>query len=158
MKKQLVATCSVDKSIRIWNYSSTPRLEICESFHDEVYCVAFHPSGYHIVAGFTDKVRMMNVFSEKKLSTFKEIPIKSCREIQFSNGGHLFACVNSHVIQIYNFYTGENPHHMTFQGHDGKVRCISWFEDDSGFISAGWDGKINIWNIKNNMRPEHYFE
>ena len=158
MKKPLVATCSVDKTIRIWNFSSTPKLEICESFQDEVYWVAFHPSGYHIVAGFTDKVRMMNVFSEKKLSTFKEIPIKSCREIQFSNGGHLFAWVNSHVIQIYNFYTGENPHNMTFQGHDGKVRCISWFEDDSGFISAGWDGKINVWNIKNNLRPEYYFE
>lgn len=158
IKKQLVATCSVDKTVRIWNYSTPPKLEICETFQDEAYCVAFHPSGYHLVAGFTDKIRMMNVFSEKKLSTFKEIPIKSCREIQFSNGGHLFAWVNQHYIQVYNFYTGENPSNMIFSEHDGKVRCVSWFEDDSGFVSAGWDGKIYVWNIKNNQKPEYFFE
>jgi hypothetical protein len=62
-------------------------------FPDEAYSVAFHPSGFHIIVGFTDKVRMMNIFS-KKLSTYKEIPIKGCREIRFSNGGHLFACTN----------------------------------------------------------------
>ena len=101
---------------------------------------------------------MMNVFSEKKLSTFKEIPIKSCREIQFSNGGHLFACVNIYSIQIYNFYTGENPSNMIFNEHEGKVRCISWAEDDSYFVSAGWDGRIYVWNIKNNQKPEYYFE
>ena len=158
IKKNLVATCSIDKTVRIWNYSNPPKLEICETFQDEAYSVAFHPSGYHIIVGFTDKVRIMNVFSEKKLGSVKEIPIKSCREIQFSNGGHLFACVNQHYIQVYNFYTGENPPNMIFNEHDGKVRCISWFEDDSGFVSAGWDGKIYVWNIKNNQKPEYYFE
>ena len=158
IKKQLVATCSVDKTVRIWSYSTTPSLEICETFQDEAYSVAFHPSGFHIIVGFTDKIRMMNVFGSKRLSTFKEIPIKSCREIQFSHGGHLFACVNQHYIQIYNFYTGENPSNMIFNEHDGKVRCISWFEDDSGFVSAGWDGKIYVWNIKNNQKPEYSFE
>ena len=122
IKKQLVATCSVVKTVRIWNYSNPPKLEICETFQDEAYSVAFHPSGLHLIAGFTDKIRMMNVFSEKKLSTYKEIPIKSCREIQFSHGGHLFACVNQHYIQVYNFYTGENPPNMIFNEHDGKVR------------------------------------
>lgn len=159
IKKHLVATCSVDKTVRIWNFSSpSPKLDICEVFQDEAYSVAFHPSGYHIVVGFTDKIRMMNVFSEKKLSTFKEIPIKSCREIQFSNGGHLFACVNIYSIQVYNFYTGENPSSMIFNEHEGKVRCISWAEDDSYFVSAGWDGRIYVWNIKNNQKPEYYFE
>jgi len=97
-------------------------LEICETFQEEANSVAFHPSGYHIVVGFTDRIRMMNVFSEKKLSTIKEIPIKSCREIQFSNGGHLFACTNNDVIQVYNFYTGENLPTMIFNEHESKVR------------------------------------
>jgi cilia- and flagella-associated protein 57 len=159
IKKNLVATCSYDKTVRIWSYSPQNfKLDICESFQEEALSVAFHPSGYHIVVGFTDKIRMMNVFSEKKLSTFKEIPIKSCREIQFSNGGHLFACVNVYTIQIYNFYTGENLSSMIFNEHEGKVRCISWAEDDSYFVSAGWDGRIYVWNIKNNSKPEYYFD
>ena len=159
IKKNLVATCSIDKTVRIWSYTAQSfKLDICETFTEEALSVAFHPSGYHIVVCFTDKIRMMNVFSEKKLSTFKEIPIKNCREIQFSNGGHLFACVNVFTIQVYNFYTGENLSSMVYNAHEGKVRCISWAEDDSYFISAGWDSKIYIWNIKNNNKPEYVFE
>ena len=25
----------------------------------------------------------------------------------------------------------------------GQVKCIKWFDDDSGFISGGWDGFVN---------------
>ena len=56
--------------------------------------VAFHPSGFHIVVGFAEKIRMMNLFQDS-LKEYKTIPIKSCREIAFSHGGHLFACMNN---------------------------------------------------------------
>jgi len=29
IKKNLIATCSIDKSVRIWNNSNPPTLEIC---------------------------------------------------------------------------------------------------------------------------------
>jgi len=122
IKKYLVATCSIDKTVRIWNYNNKT-LEICETFQDEAFSLAFHPSGFHIIVGFTDKVRMINVF-QKTLKTFKEIPIKGCREIRFSNGGHLFACTNQHNISVYKFYTAENPPEFNFKAHIGKVRCI----------------------------------
>jgi WD40 repeat protein len=149
IKKQLVGTCSIDKTVRIWNWFSKT-LEICEVFPDEAYSLAFHPSGFHIIVGFTDKVRMMNIFS-KKLATYKEIPIKGCREIRFSNGGHLFACTNQHNISVYKFYTAENPTEYNFKAHIGKVRCVQWLDDDSGFISGGWDGSIYMWKLKEDV-------
>ena len=115
IKKTLVATCSNDKTVRIWNYG-TKTLEICELYPDDAYSIAFHPSGFHIIVGFTDKVRMMNIFS-KKLQTFKEIPIKGCRDIKFSNGGHLFACQNTSTISVFKFFTAENPPEYNFKGH-----------------------------------------
>ena len=93
IKKNLIATCSIDKTVRIWNNSNSPTLEICELFNDEAYSVAFHPSGFHLIVGFTDRVRMMNVFS-KSLKPYNTIAIKACREIRFSNGGQLFACAS----------------------------------------------------------------
>ena len=93
IKKNLIATCSTDKTVRIWNNSNPPTLDICYEYGDEAFSVAFHPSGFHIIVGFTDKVRMMNIFS-KTLKPFQNIPIKGCRDIKFSNGGHLFACAN----------------------------------------------------------------
>ena len=61
VKKKQVATCSHDKTVRVWNYD-TRTLEICEVFSEEAYSVAFHPSGFHLLVGFSDKLRMMNVF------------------------------------------------------------------------------------------------
>lgn len=35
----------------------------------------------------------------------KELPIKGCRDVQFSNGGQYFAAVNSNTVHVYNAYT-----------------------------------------------------
>ena len=152
IKKNLIATCSIDKSVRIWNNSNPPTLEICQQFSDEAYSVAFHPSGFHIIVGFTDRVKMMNVFPNatdprKKLKQFQTIPIKGCREIRFSNGGHLFACASQSNINVYKFYTGENTQDMIYKAHLGPVRCIHWMDDDSGFTSGGWDGNVFVWKL-----------
>jgi len=148
MKKQLVATCSHDNTIRIWNYH-TKTLEICEVFLDEPMSLAFHPSGYHLVVGFIDRVRIMNVYSHN-IRAFSEINIKACKEIKFSNGGHLFACANNspdtNEIKIYRFYSGDCPQEYIFK-HNARVKTIQWMEDDNGFISVSMDGSILQWRL-----------
>ena len=68
IKKNLIATCSMDKTVKIWSYSSSNgfNLEIDKEYTDEAFCVAFHPSGFQIVVGFADRIRMMNVFQDNK--------------------------------------------------------------------------------------------
>jgi cilia- and flagella-associated protein 57 len=63
IRKQLIVTCSLDKSIRIWNYVN----RTCEILHptsEECYAVAFHPSGFHLVVSTGDKIMFMNVLSK----------------------------------------------------------------------------------------------
>jgi hypothetical protein len=57
---------------------------------EDPQAVAFHPSGFHVIVAVPDKIFLMNVLS-KTLNPFKSIPIKHCSEVQFANGGHLFA-------------------------------------------------------------------
>ena len=90
----------------------------------------------------------MNVLS----NSFKEygtpLSLKGCREIKFSNGGHLFAAaLGSGAIYIYNFYTQECPANMLCKGHSNKVRCIDWYEDDMGFTSCGMDGNVFFFDL-----------
>ena len=40
---------------------------------------------------------MLNIY-EKEFVELKEIPIKNCKEIKFSHGGHLFAVANNNII------------------------------------------------------------
>ena len=42
--------------------------------------MAIHPLGYHIVAGFVDKLRFMNVLVDD-LQTVFEFDVRSCREV-----------------------------------------------------------------------------
>ena len=89
----------------------------------------------------------MNVLSTsiKEYNTFQ---LKQCREIKFSNGGHLFACaVGPGSIHIFNFYTSECPQNMQCKGHVNKVRCIDWFDDDMGFTSCGIDGNAYCYDL-----------
>jgi cilia- and flagella-associated protein 57 len=44
IRKTLVATCSTDKTVRIWNYMEHT-LENFKEFEEEATAVAFHPSG-----------------------------------------------------------------------------------------------------------------
>ena len=157
IRKPLVVTCSLDNSVRIWNYQEK-NLEVCEFFNDEPHSVAFHPSGFHIVVGFGDKLRMMNVF-DKSIQKYKDIPIRGCSEVRFSNGGHLFAAVQGNAIKVFNFYTGENPPNMEYKSHSGKVKAIYWSEDDFSFVSVGMDGIIYEWRLYANngiLHPQEY--
>lgn len=89
---------------------------------------------------------MMNILDDK-LDMYKEIQIAGCKEIQFSHGGHLFACHDKSVIQVFKFYSAECPSHFKFKAHDKYIKSISWLEDDSGFVSCAWDFQIFVWKL-----------
>ncbi|XP_048457939.1 cilia- and flagella-associated protein 57 isoform X3 [Rhincodon typus] len=148
IRKPLVATSSVDRSIRLWNYE-TNVLELYKEFQEEAYSVAIHPSGLYILVGFSDKLRLMNLLIDD-IRTFKEFTIRSCRECAFSNGGHVFAVVNGNVIHIHSTTTFENL--VNLKGHNGKIRAIVWNSDDSKLISCGMDGAVYEWNTLTGKR------
>ena len=150
IRKPLIVTCSVDRSVRVWNFRDQT-IEAMKFFPEDPLSVAFHPSGLQILVGFEDKLRLMNILMDD-IRTYKEFNIKSCRECRFSHGGHYFAAVNSNVIQIFNAWTCENVGNL--RGHNGKVRSLYWSADDSTLISAGGDGAIYEWRLSDFKREK----
>ncbi|XP_026024824.1 cilia- and flagella-associated protein 57 isoform X2 [Astatotilapia calliptera] len=148
IRKPLVATCSLDRSVRIWNYE-TKVLELCKEFQEEAYSVALHPTGLFILVGFSDRLRLMNLLIDD-IRTFKEFTVRSCRECAFSNGGHMFAAVNGNIIQIYSVTSFDNI--LNLKGHNGKVCRIEWSLDDSRVVSCGVDGAVYEWNTQSGKR------
>ncbi|XP_070706449.1 cilia- and flagella-associated protein 57 [Pempheris klunzingeri] len=148
IRKPLVATSSLDHSVRIWNYE-TKVLELYREFQEEAYSVALHPTGLFILVGFSDKLRLMNLLIDD-IRTFKEFTVRGCRECAFSYGGHMFAAVNGNVIHIYSVTSFENI--LNLKGHNGKVRGIEWSLDDSRLVSCGMDGAVYEWNTHTGKR------
>ncbi|XP_060897415.1 cilia- and flagella-associated protein 57 [Labrus mixtus] len=148
VRKPLVATSSLDQSVRIWNYE-TKALELYKEFQEEAYSVALHPTGLFVLVGFSDKLRLMNLLIDD-IRTFKEFTVRGCRECSFSHGGHMFAAVNGNVIHIYSVLSFENI--INLKGHNGKVHGIEWSLDDSRLVSCGVDGAVYEWNIQTGKR------
>jgi WD40 repeat protein len=150
LKKQLVATCSLDKTIKVWSHSTTNgfNLDINHEEEHQAYALAFHPSGFHLVVGFNQHISLMNIF-QNTLHKYKQIEVKGCKEIQFSHGGHLFACQSSSSILVYNFYTWDKIKNNDgeFKKHSAYIRSICWLEDDSGFVSSGYDENVCLWKL-----------
>jgi len=48
---------------------------------------------------------------------------------------------------VYKFYTWDRPKDWEFKKHSGFIRSICWLEDDSGFVSAGMDENVCLWNL-----------
>ncbi|CAL8326715.1 unnamed protein product [Arctogadus glacialis] len=116
IRKPLVASCSLDRSVRVWNYD-TNVLELYKEFQEEALSVSLHPSGLFLLVGFTDKLRVMNLLIDD-IRTVKEFTLRGCPECVFSHGGHLFAAINGNVVHIYSVTTFDNM--LTLKGHNGK--------------------------------------
>ncbi|ESO06916.1 hypothetical protein HELRODRAFT_76920 [Helobdella robusta] len=139
-KKSLVASCSNDQSIKIWDYDKN-QLEISKEFPFEILSVSMHPSGHYLIAGFSDRLRYLAVLVND-LKIIKEIPVKASYKCSFSNGGHLFAATNGNIISIYSAMLQENV--VNFTGHNMKIRNFAWSKDDSKMASCAdviyeWD-------------------
>lgn len=63
IRKQLVVTCSKDKTIKVWNYA-TRTLEISQTTAEDALAVTFHPSGFHMIVALLDKINIFNVLSK----------------------------------------------------------------------------------------------
>ena len=55
-------------------------LELQKDFPEEAYSVALHPSGLFLLAGFSDKLRLMNLLIDD-IRPFKEFTLRGCREV-----------------------------------------------------------------------------
>jgi cilia- and flagella-associated protein 57 len=49
--------------VRVWNFVEHKQL-LCKHFTEEPFSVALHPSGQHLIVGFSDKLRLMNLLMD----------------------------------------------------------------------------------------------
>jgi len=160
-QKPLLATVGADRTVRIWNYLKW-HCELCQGFQsDDPTCVSIHPSGTQIIVGLRERIRMYNIMVEE-LNLFRELPLKGCRQLEFCNGGHMFAACHGQMISVYQTYryngaTGlENL--FNFAGHTSNVSKILWSPNDSFMYSTGLDGNVYGWNLMGSDATARYDE
>eukprot|EP00485_Elphidium_margaritaceum_P004858 CAMPEP_0202687750 /NCGR_PEP_ID=MMETSP1385-20130828/3381_1 /ASSEMBLY_ACC=CAM_ASM_000861 /TAXON_ID=933848 /ORGANISM="Elphidium margaritaceum" /LENGTH=1277 /DNA_ID=CAMNT_0049342593 /DNA_START=35 /DNA_END=3868 /DNA_ORIENTATION=+ len=153
VRKPYLATCGGDDhSVKIWNWHEK-RVVLAKTFAEQPLCVALHPSGLHLVVGFADKLRLMNVLMDD-IGGGKDFSIKGCTEVRFSNGGQYFAAINASTVQIYETYTWHN--YATLRGHTAKVTSLWWYADDSQLVTSSADNSVLVWDIHHHSRTHEH--
>ncbi|CAD8162078.1 unnamed protein product [Paramecium pentaurelia] len=182
LQRPLIVTASkYDSTIRIWNYAY-PRCELARKFYlgddgnqqglgtkenqsttqdiSPLCSVGFHPTGYYLAAGFQDKLRIFHVL-HSELRAYKEMAVKCCTQVKFSQGGHMLAVAypraksNHYYINIYDAYTMEFMH--TLKGHSNQITDLIWGIKDTFLASCGLDGSIFEWNPNDWSRKDYVY-
>ena len=155
VQRPLIATCGADHTVRVWNYTRRR----CELVHcggqgwssDKPSCLALHPSGFQLIIGFPERVRLFSVLFQA-LKLLHELPLIKCHEVRYAHGGHQFACAAGVTVIIYSAISMAQL--QTFTGHLLPVRCIIWGGDDLSLFSAGADGNVYGWDLVDMARIE----
>ncbi len=149
-RKSIVASCGTDRTVRIWSFIARKQ-ELCVRFAEVPTALALHPSGLYMLIAFPDKVKLCAITYDS-IRPFKDLPIKNCIELQFANGGHLFAIAQGSNITVHSTYTCEQV--TMFRGHSGAVRSLFWTCDDTAIIVASLDGTVVERRLDQVPRPE----
>ena len=116
--KNLVASCSADKSVKLWNADSGAELWTVRG-EKPIHCVAFSPDGSLIAAGdgylnTSGEVRIYNTSTGDPVGS----PLKvdnSVESIAYSPDGSKLAAAHYKTVSIFNMETNEVL--CTVRGH-----------------------------------------
>jgi cilia- and flagella-associated protein 57 len=164
VNKPYIITCSVDKSLRVWDYT-TRSLTHSKNFDEEMFSVAYHPNGMHAVVSFLDKILPLHIFYDEIANlTQNAISLKSnfrTKDIKFSNGGQFFAFDSGSKVEIWDFlnmmpYYVHNADRKREFGSN-KLNSINWRYDDQILLVAGYE-HISEWPFTQKNDDTRKFE
>jgi WD40 repeat protein len=119
----------------------------------DALCVAMHPSGLLVGAGYRDRMCLYNACATSLLP-WRSLPLKNVTCMAFSHGGGLLALCAGFAVQVYSTFSCELVHSMA--AHTGQVRDLCWAGNDMSLASVADDGGVLLWNMRTGKRVEAY--
>lgn len=90
-----------------------------------------------MAAGFIDRVRIIHILHDE-LRDFRQLDIKNCQRMKFSNGGHFFVAIDQKFIYIHASYTLELI--VRLKCPSQSISCINFNERDTCMVIVSNDG------------------
>jgi hypothetical protein len=84
--------------VALWN-CVTGEVEQHIRFPEKISSASFHPSGNHMLIGFSDKLRLANVLVDA-VETFWEVKTRLCVDCKFNKRGTHFATISGLSIEV----------------------------------------------------------
>ena len=143
---QVLASGSVDKTIKLWDVGSRREIATLKGHSDWVLSVSFSPDGQVLASGSDDKtIKLWDVGSRREIATLKGHS-NSVWSVSFSPDGQVLASGSrDNTIKLWD--VGSRREIATLKGHSNTVLSVSFSPDGQVLASGSDDKTIKLWDV-----------
>jgi WD40 repeat protein len=144
---KLLATCSYDRLIKLWDVASGELVQTLKDHSDAVYGVAFNSDGQLLASAAADRaVKVWDVATGKRLYTLGDSTDWVYAVTWSPDGRHLTAAGIDKSIRIWEASAaGGKLLHSVF-AHEGPVLRLAYAADGGTLYSLSEDRTIKAWD------------
>jgi|GEM_PF-1024351 len=145
---KLLASCGMDKTVRLWDTQTGKEVKKVEGSQAEFYSVAFSPDSKLLATGSGSEdhtVTIWNIEAGETVHSFELEEGESIFSVAFSPDGKLIAAGGSNnKIHIWSLETGELL--KTLEQHTDSVSSVAFSPNGNLLASASMDKTVLLWN------------
>ena len=144
---QWLISGSRDETVRVWDVANESTRQILENHKHGVESLVVSGSGDKILVGSRDcRLRLWDLNSGELLQKYRQNTW--VRAVAISPDGQLMAAgsgIDDTTIRIWDIPSKQLVNQLS--GHWSSLRTISFGEDNSSLVSAGYDYTVKSWDI-----------
>ncbi|QLL33717.1 hypothetical protein HG536_0F00410 [Torulaspora globosa] len=144
-----VASCSFDKTWRLWDIQTQQELLLQEGHSREVYCIAFHSDGALLCSGGFDCTPVAwDIRSGKSVMSLAG-HMKPVYSVDWSpNGYHLATAGGDGTVNVWD--VRKSTQAQTILAHDSTVSVVRFNKLNGKFLMSGsYDKNIKVYSSDN---------
>ncbi|KAF7456079.1 transducin beta-like protein 3 [Cryptosporidium felis] len=125
---KFLATCSEDKTLKIWSLPELKQQGICKGHQSGVWQCSFSPIEKLVASASSDgTIKLWNLGSFACLKTLQGHDGPVLQVDFLGNGLQLLSCGSDNLIKLWNVTTGECI--KSFSGHDDKIWTLNLLKE-----------------------------
>lgn len=147
-----IITASEDGTSRIWDARNGDELVVLREHMEPVWAAEFSPDGQYVASGSQDgMITVCDSFTGEEEFNIARAPLAHIYTLAYSHSGDYIASGDAGgLVKLWNGKSGAFL--AEFQGHDEKVKSVTWTQDDRFVVSSSEDGTVRGWSILDVLR------